>query len=230
MKRPRILDLYCGQGGAGKGYYDAGCEVVGVDLYEQKRYPYVFWQFDAIELLSYAVRGVGALGSGSLGPFNYGVTTFDAIHASPPCQAYTKARHLQRKEHPKLIEPTRELLIQTGLPYIIENVVGAPLINPITLTGGMFPGLRTNRPRLFETNWPLEQPYTPTNTPRHSKMGRPVKEGEWMHVVGNFSNAGDCTGAEAMGIDWMNKAGLSESIPPAYTEWIGHRLREYIGF
>lgn len=208
--KPRILDLFCGAGGAGTGYHHAGFDVVGVDINPQPNYPFQLIQADAIVEIS---RHGG------------GLRDFDAIHASPPCQAYSNAQRLMKNDHPDLIGRTREMLVATGLPYVIENVVGSPLVNPIVLEGQMFPGLRTSRPRLFETNWDLEQPLFPPR-PVHTKMGRPPVDGEFMHVVGNFSGAQ--AGRDAMGIDWMTRDELREAIPPAYTEWIGARLMEEI--
>jgi len=153
------------------------------------------------------------------------IVSVRAIHASPPCQAFTRAQKLRGNEHPDLVVSTRELLKETGLPYVIENVVGAPLIDPVRLEGQMFPGLRTSRPRLFETNWELIQPRIPER-PKHTKMGRPTVEGEWMHVVGNFS--GVAAGREAMGIPWMTRAELKEAIPPAYTQYVGFALRSFL--
>src|SRR3990167_9619494 len=118
--KPRLLDLFCGAGGAAVGYSRAGFEVVGVDIAPQPRYPFEFVQDDALDYLR---------------DFYYERTfpPFDAIHASPPCQAYTQ---LGRKNgHPELIEPVRELLRATELPYVVENVVGAPLLEPIVLCG-----------------------------------------------------------------------------------------------
>jgi DNA (cytosine-5)-methyltransferase 1 len=149
----RLLDLFCGAGGAAMGYYRAGyTEIVGVDIHPQKRYPFTFVQGDALEYL--AAHG----------------HEFDLIHASPPCQAYSRARMLQGNDHPDLVGPTRELLIASGKPYIIENVVGAPLINPIRLTGTMF-GLLTVRPRLFESNLPIPMLLEPPFAGKHAKMG-----------------------------------------------------------
>lgn len=146
----------------------------------------------------------------------------DAIHASPPCQAFTKAKKLQGNEHPDLIEATRELLVETGLPYVIENVPGAPLIDPVVLEGQMFPELNVFRQRLFETNWPLEVPALIPPPPRQTKMGRPPRVGEAMQIVGHFSDVP--AGRIAMGIDWMNQYELAQAIPPAYTEFIGKQL------
>jgi len=152
MKRPRLLDLYCGAGGVAQGYHEAGFEVDGVDSAPQPRYPFRFIQADALAYLWECGH------------------CYDAIHASPPCQKFTQLAALMRSRqpdydarHPDLIEPTRELLLATGTPYVMENVVGAPLIEPVMLCGSMF-GLQTEcgaqlrRHRLFETNWLLLVP------------------------------------------------------------------------
>lgn len=203
----KILDLFSGAGGAGKGYADAGFEVVGVDIAPQPRYPYEFHQADAIEYL----RDHGH--------------EFDAIHASPPCQAFTNAQKIMGNEHPDLVEPTRELLEELGKPYVIENVPGAPLRDPVELCGAMF-NLGTYRHRLFETNWELVPPPHPPHAKRTTKMGRKPVDGEMMHVVGNFS--GVAQARKAMGIDWMTRDGLREAIPPAYSQYIGWQLAAHI--
>jgi DNA (cytosine-5)-methyltransferase 1 len=202
--KPRLLDLFCGAGGAAVGYHRAGFDVVGVDINPQPNYPFTFIQDDALRYVA---------------EWGY---TFAAIHASPPCQAYTKARKLQGNEHADLIEPVRELLIETDLPYVIENVKGAPLIDPVLIEGQMFPELNVHRPRLFETNWPLDVPALISPPPRQTKMGRPPRDGEAMQIVGHFSDVP--AGRKAMGIDWMNQGELAQAIPPAYTEFIGHQL------
>lgn len=203
--RPRLLDLFCGPdgGGASMGYYLAGFDVVGVDIAKRGRYPFPYFQADALEFVD-----------------EYG-HDFDAIHASPPCQAFTNAQRIRQNEHPDLITPLRPLLDETGVPYVIENVVGAPLIEPLQLCGAMF-GLRTYRHRLFETSWPLSQPDHPEHVAPLTKMGRPPKDGEFMHVVGNFSGAAE--GRKAMGMPWASRDGLREAIPPAYTAYIGTHL------
>lgn len=211
MKKPRLLDLFCCQGGAGMGYHRAGFDVVGVDLEPQPRYPFNFHQADAIQTLE-AVLELKR---------RFGWVVYDAIHASPPCQAHTNAQKIMGNEHPELIEPTRKLLKEIGLPYVIENVPGAPLNNPVELCGAMF-GLGTYRHRLFETNFHVEPPEHPKHEARTTKMGRAPVDGEMMHVVGNFSGVEKAK--KAMGIDWMNRDGLRESIPPAYAEYIGHAL------
>lgn len=199
--RPRLLDLFCGAGGAAKGYADAGFEVVGVDIAPQPRYPYAFHQADA---LTFPLDG------------------FDAVHASPPCQAFSLAQRIRDRDHPDLVAPIRERLTEAGLPYVIENVVGAPLKNPIMLCGAMFPELRVYRHRLFEASFTLAQPEHPAHTAPLRKMGRPPQPGEYMHVVGNFSGA--AAARAAMGIEWMTRDELRESIPPAYTRWVGESL------
>jgi DNA (cytosine-5)-methyltransferase 1 len=185
------------------GYHQAGFDVVGVDIDPQPRYPFAFHQRDAVEFLR--IHG----------------KRFDAIHASPPCQAFTKAQRLMGNEHPDFITPTREILETLGIPYVIENVPEAPLQNPVELCGAMF-GLGTYRHRLFETNWDLQVPEHPAHLTRNTKMGRKPIDGEMMHVVGNFS--GVAKAKQAMGIDWMNRDGLRESIPPAYSRFIGEQL------
>jgi DNA (cytosine-5)-methyltransferase 1 len=208
--KPRLLDLFCGAGGAAMGYSRAGFEVVGVDVVHQPNYPFEFALADA---LAYVVP-----------PETLG-DEFDAIHASPPCQRHTKAQKLQGNEHLDLIAPTRELLIETGLPWVIENVKRAPLHNPQVLEGQMF-GLNTHRPRLFETNWGYEAPHLRPPPPRQAKMGRPLKSGEAIQVVGHFSDI--AAARRAMGIDWMTQAELAEAIPPAYTKHIGHFLLAHL--
>lgn len=204
MTRPRLLDLFCCQGGASVGYAQAGFDVVGVDIDPQPRYPFEFHQADA---LKFALEHHDE---------------FDAFHASPPCQAHTNAQRIQGNEHPDFIPAARALLMLIGKPWVIENVPLAPLIDPIELCGAMFPGLSTYRHRLFESNISLTAPEHPIHVARTAKMGRQPADGEFMHVVGNFSNVG--RGREAMGIEWMSRDGLREAIPPAYTEHIGRQL------
>lgn len=136
--RPRLLDLFCGAGGAGMGYHRAGFDVVGVDIAPQPHYPFEFHQADALT-------------------FPFDVFGFAAVHASPPCQEYSVTRSLHRAEYPTLVEAVRARLLGTGLRYVIENVVGAPLTNCVTLCGSSF-GLGVRRHRRFETNWTVWSP------------------------------------------------------------------------
>jgi len=206
--RVRLLDLFCGAGGAAMGYYRAGLtDITGIDNRPMPRYPFNFIQADALEYL--AEHG----------------QEYDVIHASPPCQAYTKAAEQWRQEgkvYPDLIGITRRLLVAIGKPYIIENVRYAPLINPFMLNGAKF-GLFIHRDRYFECSFEIPLVMLPQNK-RAVKMGRPVKAGDVIQPVGHFSNAQYAR--EQMGIDWMTTAELAQAIPPAYTEWIGRRLLE----
>lgn len=216
MSRPLLLDLYCGAGGAGMGYYRAGFDVIGVDINPQPNYPFEFHQYDALDFLKRA--------------FLRGVTEWSAvaaIHASPPCQrhsAMSNCRPGLAQEYPDLIAPTRELLEQTGLPCVIENVVGSPLINPITLCGQMF-GLELYRHRLFESNLPLREPLHPQHVIPASKAGH-WRPGTVMSVSGHCAPIAKAR--EVMGIDWTTREELAESIPPAYTSFIGAQLLEAV--
>lgn len=208
MNRPRLLDLFCGAGGAAVGYHRAGFDVIGVDINPQPNYPYEFHQADAPEFLFDAYD--------KYDPFVY----VDAIHASPPCQAYSPLRHRTGEEYVDLVDATRSLLEATGLPYVIENVPGAPLRNPIVLCGSSF-GLGANgrqlrRHRLFETNFPV--------------MAMPCNHhGQPIGVYGTGGGGQMTRGykgtpeeyREAMGIDWATRAEIAQAIPPAYTEFIG---------
>lgn len=194
------------------GYHLAGFDVVGVDIEPRPRYPFEFIQADALEVLTDQAFMAG----------------FAAVHASPPCQFATKAQRLRGNDHPNLIGPTRERIRETGLPYVIENVPAARghMVNPVELCGCMFPGLGVYRERLFEAPWiGLVPPHSPHVEPQ-TKMGRPPKPGERMHVVGNFSGVEQARAA--MGIDWMTRDELREAIPPAYTEFLGSALLEHL--
>lgn len=219
--RPVLLDLYCCQGGAAKGYHDAGFRVIGVDIEPQPRYPYTFIQADALDLLNNLLSGLEYL------PLGLTADHLAAIGASPPCQAYTNCQRIRGNEHPDLVGPTRALLQASGLPWIMENVEGAPLIDPVMLCGAMFPELRVYRHRLFESNVSLEVPDHPAHVHKLRKMGRAPQPGDFMHIVGNFSGVEQ--GRAAMGgVDWMSRDGLRESIPPAYTRYLGSQLMQAV--
>lgn len=226
MSAPVLLDLFCCQGGASRGYADAGFGVVGIDIDPQPRYPFPFLQMSAIDALVRLMEGEWLSFSQASGvPLWLDPDAVAAVHASPPCQAHTNAQKIQGNDHPDLIEPTRFLLEELGKPYVIENVPGAPLNEPVELCGAMF-GLETYRHRLFETNWELTVPDHPVHVARTTKMGRPPRPGEFMHIVGNFS--GVEKGREVMGMPWANRDGLREAIPPAYTEHIGRQLMTHL--
>jgi DNA (cytosine-5)-methyltransferase 1 len=204
-KTLRLLDLFCGQGGSSWGYHLAGFDVTGVDIRPQPRHPLPFIHGEALEYL--AEHG----------------HEYDVIHASPPCRAYTKARGGVRiaYRHPDLVVPVREALIALGKPYVMENVPGAPLLDPVELCGAMF-GLRTYRHRRFETSFPLAVPDHPEHVVPVARMGRPASEGQFLSIVGNFS--GVVAAREVMGMPWANQDGLRQAVPPAYTRWIGSRM------
>ncbi len=197
----KLLDLFCGAGGASMGYHQAGIDhIVGVDSARKRRYPFTFIQADALDYLK-----------------EFG-SHFDIIHASPPCQAYAATKFLHTTVHPEYIEELRELLMSIGKPYIIENVVGAPLHNPLLLCGTMF-DLRVYRHRLFETSFSVDMPEHPPHIARATSMGRGPKEAEFITVVGHFSGVQQARAA--MGISWMSRDELAQAIPPAYTKYIG---------
>ena len=217
----RLLDLFCGAGGAGMGYHRAGFEVVGVDIAPQPRYPFEFHQSDALEYLA------GLIMSGD-------IYYYDAVHLSPPCQANTQLASIWRAvegydydvRHIDLIAQSRELVQAADRPYVLENVVGAALVNPIMLCGTFF-GLRVYRHRLFETSWFM---LAPSHVPHRDKtphVGRGKSPKGFVSVTGTggfgFKN-GFQYAQKAMGIDWMTRTELSQAIPPAYTEYIGRQL------
>jgi len=221
-ERPRLLDLYCGAGGCTRGYQMAGFYTIGVDIKAQPNYcGDEFIQADALAWLTNAIRMKGR---------NIDLAyRFDAIHASPPCQAYSQMHNSTGAD---LIGPTRELLDQTGLPYVIENVEGAPLHDPILLCGSMF-DLDVERHRLFEANWPLHDHDWPCRhgiwAPRYEVQdhGRRYKS----RVVPVYGTGGGKAAEHwpaAMGIDWMTRSELAEAIPPAYTAFIGAQLLEHV--
>jgi DNA (cytosine-5)-methyltransferase 1 len=206
-----LIDWFCRAGGASMGYHRAGFDVIGVDKIPVKSYPFRFVQADALALFADPPAWV---------------LNADAHTGSPPCQAHTLCQRIQGNGHPDLIPPTREAFQRFGKPWIIENVEGAPLRNPVMLCGAMFPGLRVYRHRLFESSIPLGVPEHPEHVAPLRKMGRKPEPGDFMHVVGNFS--GVAVAREAMGIEWMTRDDLREAIPPAYTEHLGVQLMDRV--
>ena len=240
MNRPRLLDLFAGGGGAAMGYYKAGFDVVGVDIKNQPHYPsfhnadyakhFKFYQADA---LTFPLEG------------------YDAYHASPPCQAYSRLRHLpwlKGRNYPALIEITREILETTSKPWIIENVADAPLgqkYGSIMLCGWSLAELPIYRHRLFESNVammaPSHRPHPEVIYPggklgsRYSQANTvcgafgytktiPRSYGTSISVCGHDGTRNFPKAEEAMGIDWMTKYELTQAIPPAYSEYVGKYL------
>jgi DNA (cytosine-5)-methyltransferase 1 len=201
----KIADLCCKAGGTSMGYHLAGFDVVGVDIEPQPHYPFEFFCEDGLRFICERAH------------------EFDLISVSPPCQKYSKSTKQWVKggrEYPDLISVFRDALRKTGKPYVIENVPGAPLVNPIFLNGAMF-GLFVHRPRYFECKFAVEQPFMPV-VPKPVKMGRPVKEGDYIQPVGHFSGA--AYARRQMQIDWMTVGELAQAIPPAYTKYIGSQF------
>lgn len=209
MTRPRLLDLFSGAGGAAVGYHRAGFDVVGVDIHPQPHYPFTFHQTDA---MTFPLDG------------------FDAIHASPPCQAYSSATPAERRaSHPDLYVATRDRLEAHGAPWVIENVIGAPYRSGIILCGSMF-GLRVRRHRNFESSMLL--------------FGTPCRHHEQGEVLGVYGDGGPGKStrpsggggtkadrrdfAALMGMPWATPPEIVQAIPPAYTEHIGHQLMLHV--
>jgi DNA (cytosine-5)-methyltransferase 1 len=246
--RPRLLDLFCCEGGASTGYSRAGFDVYGVDLfksrddkgYSRKRYPFPAVTGDAVVALNLLlVDGLDFDNGEALV-----LSDFAALAASPPCQAYSITKHSHSNEHPQLIEPVRELLVASGLPYVMENVVGAPLIDPVVLCGASFNLTATDddgtrlvlkRHRLFESNvLLLGQPCACQAYKRRGyKVGGAYGGGSVDRQHAQFVRRGGYTPgkhirAELLGIDWMTQNGMSQSIPPAYTQYIGEQVMQAI--
>lgn len=230
--KPRLLDLFCGAGGAAVGYHRAGFDVVGVDIRPQPNYPFEFVRMDALEFMR---DGCWA--------WHDFYAPFDAIHASPPCQAYTSMRvmHNARDDHPDLIGPTRELLQATGLPYVIENVPGAPIATLTRLCGSSF-GLgvevydgwrQLRRHRYFETTFPMLSPPCQHQGATIGLYGDHARDRRRVDGLSRGKDFPDRDklelGRKAMGMPWAQKwREVSEAIPPAYTEFIGAQLLQNI--
>lgn len=227
MSRPKLVDYYSCQGGAGEGFRRAGWDVYAVDIDPQPHNPHPFHQGDALKVLDRFLRGFDVDFTHPDGRVEWlNLADVSGKHGSPPCQRFTKAQRIMGNEHPDLIAPTRELFQASGVPWTIENVVGAPLRDPLELCGCMFPGLNVYRERWFESSVELPLMLHSPHVEPLTKMGRKPVPGQRMHVVGHFTDV--AAGAKAMGIDWMTRDGLREAIPPAYTEWVGARLLEQL--
>ncbi len=238
MKKPLLLDLFSGAGGAARGYADAGFEVIGVDINPQKHFPYTFFQANALDVLNMLLSDSG-LWQG------YALDDFAVIHASPPCQEYSSTRHLRNATaarpiiREKLVSRVNLALRETGLPYVIENVPGSPMPDSITLCGSMF-GLPIRRHRWFACSHYLYAPGPCQHTDScinviggkirgygslRSQTLYHTAKGETRRREAYFRSS---VGEKAMGIDWMTRAELSEAIPPAYTAWIGRQLMDIV--
>lgn len=221
----KILDLFCGAGGAGEGYHRAGFTVTGVDIIMQPEYPHRFVQADALDYAAEHWR------------------EYDAIHASPPCQVHSVMKSLHNKNYIDLVPDTRELLRDIGLPYIIENVPGAPLIDPVVLCGSMFglifpdidgKPLKLLRHRLFESNMPIidaghcEHDHdaitaTVIGTGGDCSLEYRDRPGRGTYMPGLEQRRG------LMGMPWASRPGISQAIPPVYTEFLGRQLLALMG-
>lgn len=197
--KPLALDLFCCEGGVSTGLVEAGFDVVGVDVVDQPRYPYRFVRADALQI---------PLGE------------FDFVWASPPCQRYSRAtvsngKHRQL-EHPDLVEPVRARLAASGLPWVIENVPGAPVRPDLILHGAMF-GLPMHRERWFESNGLLLAP----SNPRYARDGATL-DGRFLMLAGKFKGA--ARAREVLGMPWASRHGLAQCIPPQYAAFIGRQV------
>jgi DNA (cytosine-5)-methyltransferase 1 len=219
----KLLDFCCKAGGASMGYHMAGYEVTGVDIEPQPRYPFEFHQDDFTKITRAKARKIAA--------------RYDAIAISPPCQGYSVTKSFSGTSKLMLVPEARQLCEWIGLPYIIENVVGAPLLDPVQVCGSGL-GMRVRRHRLFESNIALrgvdcEHAWQERHKP-YSRLER-----RQVHATGVISVYGKGDGSYlgdrsehsqtelwrvAMGIDWMNLPELAEAIPPAYTFFLGRQL------
>jgi DNA (cytosine-5)-methyltransferase 1 len=220
--KPKLLDLFSGAGGAGYGYHLAGFELLGIDISPQPNYPFRFLQMDALSI-----------------DVEWARETFDAVHASPPCQAYSRLRHLpwlKGREYPELIDATRELLRAIGKPWIIENVMDAPLKWGATVCGEALGRKGLSRHRRFESSEVLLGTLClghETLASGSASLGKRYTTGvTGVKEISRSSIAGHVTGwreaARIMEIDWMTRDELTQAIPPCYTEYLGEQLLAYL--
>jgi len=227
--KPKLLDLYCGAGGCSEGYRRAGFAPYGIDNNPKplRHYPFPYICMDALETIDKLLRGEGLTFSNG---WILSLHSFDAFHASPPCQKWSNMtkRWNRQDGHPDLIAPSRGKLASTGKPYVIENIEGAPLLDPVMLCGTMF-GLCSGeyslrRHRIFECSFGAV--FAPASC-CHQGKALPV----YGHAGGQSKRdglrfPGTASWREGMGIDWMTGNELAEAIPPAFAEYIGKHLIE----
>jgi DNA (cytosine-5)-methyltransferase 1 len=217
VRKPQLLDLFSGAGGCSVGYHRAGFDVTGWDIEPHPDYPFDLHIGDAIRVLE---------------DKDY-LDQFNVVHASPPCPRYSVATPTEaRDRHPDLIAPVRDALTAWGGIWVIENVPGAPLRNPVTLCGSSF-GLRVRRHRMFESNRFLMGLLCGTHTNTVGVYGQhPDRPGGWLRPDGTSRGikATSVTDAQdAMGITWMTRwSDLADAVPPAYCEFLGHQLVEHL--
>jgi DNA (cytosine-5)-methyltransferase 1 len=238
MSKPKLLDLFAGAGGAARGYQQAGFHVTGIDIVRQPRYiGDAFIQMDAIAAMDTLNAGGYIVDTAE---HKWYLKDFDAIHASPPCQAYTGMRRItiarfgSAPDHPDLIEPTRRSLEENGKPWVIENVQNSPLHTQVILCGAAFGLKHVARHRHFESSVML---WNPPRCCHHQEKytvgvygerpdGRRVSQRQYRlcRVARSLEEA-----QQLMGIDWMIWDEIKQAIPPAYTKWVGERLLEAMG-
>lgn len=204
---PKLLDLFCGEGGAGHGYSLVGFDVTGVDIRVQERYPHRFVCDDALEHLRRHWR------------------EFDVIHASPPCRAHSLMKYVTQEAYFDFIPVLRDILLQIRKPYIIENVETAPLRDPILLCGGMF-GLRTYRHRIFETNMVIPRLRHHTHEHQTAPVGRSACANEYLNLVGHFPDVE--LARRVMSMPWASRDGIADAVPPAYTQYLGEYAMAFV--
>lgn len=231
------------------GYHRAGFDVVGIDLFEkyvQGKYPFPSWRGDALEALDRLLSGEQLTFTHANAELTAGLSDFAVWCGSPPCQAYSITKHTHANEHPELVDPVRDRFLASGLPYVMENVVGAPLQTALTLCGTEFDltavdtdGTRLflRRHRLFESNvflwgaggcrcveyrrkgFECAGVYGGGSTDR--RHARDVRRGGY--------TPSPKVQRQLMGIDWTtSRNALNQAIPPVYTEHIGRQLLEAI--
>lgn len=207
----RLLDLFCGAGGAAVGYHRAGFDVVGVDIAPQKHYPFEFIQADA---MTYPLDG------------------FDAIHASPPCQEYSSLRNMKTHAYLDALAAVRERLMAYGRPWIIENVARAPMHHALLICGTAL-GLKVRRHRLFDSSHLLWSPggcqhsADDVNCYGHGAWNyrpRSAEHAHWTRTNAGQSPVSIAMAKAAFQAEWMTRSELAECVPPAYTEWIGRQI------